>query len=61
MSAPKKQQQGLYIDPDNYDPLFDTDFIDDDILLDDKDLADVIGDERLGRRQPRVYDHESDE
>lgn len=51
----------IQIDPDDYTPLYDTDFIDDDLIHDDQDLADVIGDERMRRRDPRVHDEGDDE
>lgn len=46
---PPRERHPLTIDPDDYEPLFDSDFVDDDMIKDDHDLAVVIGDERLRR------------
>lgn len=45
----------LKIDPDNYDPLFDIDFLDEDAIQSDQDLADILG-ESAHRRKPPRYD-----
>lgn len=47
---PNQRRNLLVFDPDDFEPLYDEDFMDADVLLDDQDLATAIGDERVRRR-----------